>query len=59
VTASEVVIVGSRAHGLFGWGRRFRCGRDFGGFGFGFGRRFGGLRPASGDHGHGGHRHHG
>jgi hypothetical protein len=59
VTASEVVIVGSRAHGLFGWGGRFRSGRDFGGFGFGFGRGSGGFGPPSGGHGHGGHRHHG
>ncbi|MGD0218875.1 MAG: hypothetical protein ABSC73_00180 [Acidimicrobiales bacterium] len=57
VSASEVVIVGSRAHGLFGSGPPFRCGRDFGGFGFG--RGSGGFGPASGDHGHGGHRHHG
>ena len=59
VAATEVVIVGSSAQGLFGSGGRFRGGRNFGGFGFGFGRGSGGFGPSSGDHGHGGHRHHG
>ncbi len=55
VTASEVVIVGSRGHGLFGWGRRIHFNHGFGGFGFG--RASGASGPASGDqfnHGFGG-----
>ncbi len=59
VTATEVVIAGSKGAGLFGFGQPFHFGRGFGGFGgFGFGRGsghpgrgFGDRGPATGNPG--------
>ncbi len=52
VTATEVVIAGSKGAGLFGFGQPFHFGRGFGGFGgFGFGRGSGHPSRGFGDRG--------